>query len=319
MEESLSKFMAKSTKKHDENSNLIKEIRASADAAIRNQGASIKALEFQIRQMSKLTRLQYVISIHPIRRIDLTEQNAVFKPANLGASVSVIPYSTFINLGLGKLAPTRLISELADRTRKRPKGIAKNVLVCIDKFVFPVDFIVLDMPEDIKVPLILRRQFSFTAHAKIDVFKKKITLRVGNEKIMLKIIENMDAYRDDGMGDVIVGKTFCKEVCIKTRRFDGMITIYNGNEEHLEQPEYVNDTYLVKQGDTHTTPDSSDICNNGREAEHDDELVKEREFLASLIEQMKHEINESKQNNNFLESSNKALREANTFLNTKLN
>ncbi|GKD54065.1 hypothetical protein Tco_1287452 [Tanacetum coccineum] len=68
--------------------------------------------------------------------------------AGLGASVSVMPYSNFTNLGLGKLAPTKLIIELTDKTVKRPKGIAENVLVGIDKFVFPVDFIVLDMPED---------------------------------------------------------------------------------------------------------------------------------------------------------------------------
>ncbi|GJX51901.1 hypothetical protein Tco_0280270 [Tanacetum coccineum] len=54
MEESLSKFMAESTKIHDENSNLIKEIQAATDAAIQNQGASIKALEIQIEQMGKV-------------------------------------------------------------------------------------------------------------------------------------------------------------------------------------------------------------------------------------------------------------------------
>ncbi|GJU98649.1 hypothetical protein Tco_1327920 [Tanacetum coccineum] len=53
MEESLSKFMAESTKRHEENSNIIKEIQASTDAAIRNQGSSIKTLELQIGQMSK--------------------------------------------------------------------------------------------------------------------------------------------------------------------------------------------------------------------------------------------------------------------------
>ncbi|GJV26661.1 hypothetical protein Tco_1383109 [Tanacetum coccineum] len=45
MEESLRKFMAEYAKRHEENSNLIKEIRASTDATIKNQGASIKALE----------------------------------------------------------------------------------------------------------------------------------------------------------------------------------------------------------------------------------------------------------------------------------
>ncbi|GKE35657.1 hypothetical protein Tco_1454979 [Tanacetum coccineum] len=78
---------------------------------------------------------------------------------DLGASVSVMPFSTYLNLGLGKLAHTRMTMELADRTVKYPKGIAKNVLVEIGKFTFPVDFIILDMPEDIKVPLIIERPF----------------------------------------------------------------------------------------------------------------------------------------------------------------
>nr|GEZ83629.1 hypothetical protein [Tanacetum cinerariifolium] len=74
----------------------------------------------------------------------------------------------------------------ADRIVKCPKGIAENILVGIDKFVFPVDFIVLDMPDDIKTPLILGRPFLSTAYAKIDVFKRKIILRVGNDKIVFK-------------------------------------------------------------------------------------------------------------------------------------
>ncbi|GJX51835.1 ribonuclease H-like domain-containing protein [Tanacetum coccineum] len=135
--------MAELTKRHEENSNIIKEIRASTDATIRNQGAS----------------------------------------------VSVMPFSTYTNLGLGILSHTRLTIELADRTIKQPKGIAKNVLVRIGKFIFPIDFIILDIPEDDDVPLILGRPFLSTAHSKIDVFKRKITLRVGEEKLIFKSIK----------------------------------------------------------------------------------------------------------------------------------
>ncbi|GKD60462.1 hypothetical protein Tco_1297971, partial [Tanacetum coccineum] len=108
---------------------------------------------------------------------------------DLGASVSVMPLSTYLNLGLGELAHTKLTVELADRTVKYPKGIAENVLVGIGKFVFPVDFIILDMPEDIKVPLILGRPFLSTARAKIDVFKRKITLRIREERIIFKSVK----------------------------------------------------------------------------------------------------------------------------------
>ncbi|GKE87551.1 hypothetical protein Tco_1565026 [Tanacetum coccineum] len=163
--------------------------------------------------------------------------------ADLRASVSVMPLSTYLNLGLGELAHTKLTVELADRTVKYPKRIAENVLVGIGKFVFPIDFIILDMPEDIKVPLILERPFLSIAHAKIDVFKRKITLRVGEEKIIFKsvkpyivrqyfaVLEDMDAYRDDGMGDVIFSELFLREVGINAKRFEGMIIIHNGNEE----------------------------------------------------------------------------------------
>ncbi|GKD93307.1 hypothetical protein Tco_1373144 [Tanacetum coccineum] len=44
------------------------------------------------------------------------------------------------------------------------------------------------------------------------------------------VVENMNAYSDKEMGDVIVGKLFCKEIGVKVRRFNGMITIYNGND-----------------------------------------------------------------------------------------
>ncbi|GJT25333.1 retrovirus-related pol polyprotein from transposon TNT 1-94 [Tanacetum coccineum] len=103
---------------------------------------------------------------------------------DLGSSVSVMPLSTYLNLGLGELAHTKLTIELADRTVKYSKGIAENVLVSIGKFTFHVEFIILDMPEDIKVPLILRRPFLSTARAKIDFYKRKITLRVGEERIV---------------------------------------------------------------------------------------------------------------------------------------
>ncbi|GJU45688.1 ribonuclease H-like domain-containing protein [Tanacetum coccineum] len=105
---------------------------------------------------------------------------------DLGASVSVMPFFTYTNLSLGILSHTRLTIELADRTIKQPKGIAENVLV---RFIFPIDFIILDIPEDNDVLLILGRRFLSTAHSKIDVFKRKITLRVGEEKLVFKSVK----------------------------------------------------------------------------------------------------------------------------------
>ncbi|GJW31962.1 putative reverse transcriptase domain-containing protein [Tanacetum coccineum] len=119
--------------------------------------------------------------------MDPRESRAFLLVSKSRASVSVIPLLTYLNLGLGELAHTKLT--VADRTLKYPKGIAENILVGIGKFVFPVDFIILDMPEDIKVSLFLGRPFLSTVHAKIDVYKRKITLRVGKEKIIFKSVK----------------------------------------------------------------------------------------------------------------------------------
>ncbi|GKC27822.1 hypothetical protein Tco_1035116 [Tanacetum coccineum] len=66
--------MAESAKRHEENSNIIKEIRASTNAAIRNQGASIKTLEIQIRQMSKVLQERGFVSLPSSMKINPRDQ-----------------------------------------------------------------------------------------------------------------------------------------------------------------------------------------------------------------------------------------------------
>ena len=63
---------------------------------------------------------------------------------DLGASVNLLSYSVYVDLGLGELEPTNITLQLADRSAKIPRGIVKDVLVQVDKFYFPVDFVVLD-------------------------------------------------------------------------------------------------------------------------------------------------------------------------------
>ncbi|GJU35114.1 DNA-directed DNA polymerase [Tanacetum coccineum] len=83
-----------------------------------------------------------------------------------------IPY----DIGLGEPKPTRMSLELADRSIQYPRGIAENILIKIDKFILPIDFVILDMREDSKIPIIIGRPFLATAWAMIDVFNKKIML-----------------------------------------------------------------------------------------------------------------------------------------------
>ena len=63
---------------------------------------------------------------------------------DLGASVNLLPYSVYKQLGLGELKPTSITVSLADRSVKIPRGMIEDVLVQVDKFYYPVDFVVLD-------------------------------------------------------------------------------------------------------------------------------------------------------------------------------
>ncbi|GJU80996.1 reverse transcriptase domain-containing protein [Tanacetum coccineum] len=107
--------------------------------------------------------------------------------ADLGASISLMPYTMYEKLGLGEPKPTIMSLELANRSIQYPRGIIERVLIKVDKFVLLIDFVILDMPEDSRVPIILGRPFLATVRAMIDVFNKKITLRVGDDEVIFDI------------------------------------------------------------------------------------------------------------------------------------
>ncbi|KAK1433064.1 hypothetical protein QVD17_09971 [Tagetes erecta] len=132
--------------------------------------------------------------------------------ADLGASINLMPYSLYEKLGLGELTPTNMSLSLADKSIKYPRGIVENLLVKVDKFVFPVDFVVLDMEADAKVPIILGRPFLRTAHANIDVFKGQISLQVGEEIAVFKIPDPIE----------------------KVKRWDSRVQVINAEDRWVE-------------------------------------------------------------------------------------
>ncbi|GJU51576.1 hypothetical protein Tco_1221131 [Tanacetum coccineum] len=329
--------MSESKKRHEENSNLIKEIQASTDAAIRNQGVSIKTLEIQIGKEKEPGSFTLPCFIN-----NVCFDNAI---ADLEASVSVMPLSTYLNLGLGELAHTKLTVELADRTVKYLKGIAKNVLIDVfkrkitlrvgeEKIIFKIvkpasslikrvymlslrermeldlearlmretlvlnrsldpffeDYIELN---DLNVPLELRRDqvedlmptieegevieefrarndarmvskfFRYPSNCDHDkkisidcTHNLKFSCMIGNFSIItdFAVLEDMDTYRDKGMGDIILGEPFLIEVGINARRFEGMITIHSGNEEIYSNP-------LFEFDDDFTSSDANPLFN----------------------------------------------------------
>ncbi|GJS86759.1 hypothetical protein Tco_0769395, partial [Tanacetum coccineum] len=93
---------------------------------------------------------------------------------DLGASVNIMSYSMFKCLKLTSLKETSMLVEMVDMSKKAPLGIVENVLVKIDKFVFPSDFLVINMLGDPNETMILGRPFLVTIHARINVFRDSI-------------------------------------------------------------------------------------------------------------------------------------------------
>jgi uncharacterized coiled-coil protein SlyX len=109
---------------------------------------------------------------------------------DLGAGVNLLPYSVYQQLGLGELKSSNVL-QLADRSIKKPRGIVEDVLIKVDKFYYPVDFIVLDTEPvpypDKQIPIILGCPFLATANACINCCTGVMKISFGNMKIRLNI------------------------------------------------------------------------------------------------------------------------------------
>ncbi|GJX15314.1 hypothetical protein Tco_0216146 [Tanacetum coccineum] len=332
------------------------EIRAPTDAAIRNQGVSIKTLEIQIGQMSKSISTTIKADSYSIRRIG-SSQYAVSTGPNstllYKSRQTMVPFPSRLdnhyceeeegNYG-PKFAEAYGASHINDTIPRKEKDLGSFTLPCyINNVCF--DNALFDLGASIEAAEISKeiaenstKSFLSTARAKIDFYKRKITLRVGEERIIftsvkpasslikrvymlslrermeldlearlmgetlvlnrsldpfledyielndlnepfelrrnqgydliptikegkvieefrtrddeldigiddypsycdydkkihINFLEDMDAYHDDGMGYVIFGEPFLREVGIKTKHIEGIITLYNSNDE----------------------------------------------------------------------------------------
>ena len=88
-----------------------------------------------------------------------------------GAIINLVPLYVVKRLSLGDLTPTAMTRQMADKTLTQPEGILEDVLMKVGKFIFPVDFVVIDIEEDKQVPLLLGRPFLATGATLIDVNK----------------------------------------------------------------------------------------------------------------------------------------------------
>jgi hypothetical protein len=112
---------------------------------------------------------------------------------DLGASVNLLPYLVYIQLGLGELKSTSITLQLADRSVKKPRGIIEDVLIKVDKFYYPVNFIILDtepaVNTELQVPIILGRPFLATTNALINCKTGVMKLSFGNMTVEMNIFD----------------------------------------------------------------------------------------------------------------------------------
>ncbi|GJS24755.1 reverse transcriptase domain-containing protein [Tanacetum coccineum] len=136
--------------------------------------------------------------------------------ADLGASVNVMPRGIFEFLKLTNLKKTNMLIKMANMTKKEPLGAVKKILVGIDKFLLPSDFVIIN-----KTPnetIIFDRPFLATIHAKIHVFNKEISLGVGNPSSKsLKSDNSQDRQEQQvkkklRLDEYIPIKHFCKPI-----------------------------------------------------------------------------------------------------------
>ena len=178
---------------------IIKQVPAYAkflkDLCTIKKGLGIEKKAFLTKQVSSIIQsknpVKYKDPGSPTISVNIGGNCIDKSLLDLGASVNLLPYSVYKQLGLGELKPTNITLSLADRSVKIPKGIVEDVLVKIDKFYYPVDFVVLDTEpianEPNHVPIILGRPFLATANAIINCRNGVMQLTFGNMTLELNI------------------------------------------------------------------------------------------------------------------------------------
>ncbi|XP_017431876.2 uncharacterized protein LOC108339245 [Vigna angularis] len=108
---------------------------------------------------------------------------------DLGASINLMPLFMLKKIGGLEVKPTKAILQMADRSIKHPYGVVEDVVVKIDKLKFLVDFVVMEMEENIEISLILGRSFMKTTKVVIHVDDGVITLKDQDEEVTFNVFE----------------------------------------------------------------------------------------------------------------------------------
>ena len=191
--------------------NMIKQVPTYAkflmDLCTVKRGLGINKKAFLTEQVSSIiqckTLLKYKDLGSPTISVNIGGTCIDKALLDLGASVNLLPYSMYKQLGLGELKPTNITLSLKDRLVKIPKRIVEDVLVKINNFYYLMDFMVLytePMAESThQVPIILGKPFLTTANAIINCRNGVMQLTFGNMTLELNIfhLSNRDKPAED--------------------------------------------------------------------------------------------------------------------------
>ena len=228
---------------------IIKQVPAYAkflkDLCTIKKGLGIEKKAFLTEQVSSIIQsknpVKYKDPGSPIISVNIGGNCIDKSLLDLGASVNLLSYSVYKQLGLGELKPTNITLSLADRSVKIPKGIVEDVLVKIDKFYYPVDFVVLDTEpianEPNHVPIILGRPFLATANAIINCRNGVMQLTFGNMTLEFNILHLKNKHRlpeDENQMTDEVGSNGQHARKLSVQELQGIVS--QGEEEVLVLP-----------------------------------------------------------------------------------
>ena len=105
--------------------------------------------------------------------------------------------------------PTHMTLQLADRSITRPYEVIEDVLVRVKHLIFPTDFVVIDIEEDVDTPLILGRPFMSTTSCVVDIGKRKLQMAIEDQQI------SFDMFHEEG---ALLDQNFCLKVHVMVER-----------------------------------------------------------------------------------------------------
>ncbi|GJW06918.1 reverse transcriptase domain-containing protein [Tanacetum coccineum] len=208
LDEWLKAEMEKHISKQDEKNKedaliaIIKSIREECRAVHKNkqisvsEGANLKksfeTMEDTINNDSFTSNFPSLEDLNPgsfLLPFTINNYNS-YVMANIYASNNVMPRSIYEYLKPANLGGATMSVEMDDMTQQETLGTVKNVLVKIDKFEFPCDFVVTDVPKNLGEMIILGRPFLETIHAQMDVFQEEISLGISEDRIKFDVNGN---------------------------------------------------------------------------------------------------------------------------------